>query len=315
MAITETREPSRASRPRVLSVCLVGCVALLTTLPASPAVARTGASGLSAKSALRDQARGLYVQGRTQYNLGRFRQALALFSKAYQIAPLSGFLFNIAQCHRFMGNHKRAVFFYRGYLRDNPGTPNAAAVQQMVRLCEKARASRVTKRKRANALFTEGMRLYNLNQLRPALVRLSEAYQQLPLSGYRYHIAQCHRRLKQYKPAVFYYQAYLRDNPGTPKESLVKAFITSCKKAQAEQELRRRRLLNPRLRGKDYGRKPIPIPKPRARPLYKRWWLWTVVAVAATALAVGLGAGLGLQGKDGGQTLPDTQLGTVDLRR
>jgi tetratricopeptide (TPR) repeat protein len=67
------------------------------------------------------------------YKLGRFKDALAEYSKAYELAPLAGFLFNIGQCHRLLGNHERAVFFYEGYLREKPGAKNRKAVLKLIK--------------------------------------------------------------------------------------------------------------------------------------------------------------------------------------
>jgi tetratricopeptide (TPR) repeat protein len=66
------------------------------------------------------------------YKLGRFPEALAEYSQAYELAPLAGFLFNIGQCHRLLGNHERAVFFYEGYLREKPDARNRKAVLKLI---------------------------------------------------------------------------------------------------------------------------------------------------------------------------------------
>jgi hypothetical protein len=57
--------------------------------------------------------------------------ALTAYEAAYQAKPLPGFLFNIAQCHRNLGHHERAVFFYRRYLSLDPESPNRALVEQL----------------------------------------------------------------------------------------------------------------------------------------------------------------------------------------
>jgi tetratricopeptide (TPR) repeat protein len=67
------------------------------------------------------------------YKLGRFKDALQEYSIAYELAPLAGFLFNIGQCHRLLGNHERAVFFYEGYLREKPNAKNRNAVLKLIK--------------------------------------------------------------------------------------------------------------------------------------------------------------------------------------
>ena len=54
------------------------------------------------------------------YKLGHFEQALAEYSAAYQVFPVPALLFNIGQCHKYLGHYEQALFFYRGYLRDSP---------------------------------------------------------------------------------------------------------------------------------------------------------------------------------------------------
>ena len=75
------------------------------------------------------RARALSNDGTTEYNLGRFQEALEDFSEAYELYPSAEFLFNIGQCHRELGNHERAIFFFDGYLRERPDAPNRDVVE------------------------------------------------------------------------------------------------------------------------------------------------------------------------------------------
>jgi tetratricopeptide (TPR) repeat protein len=70
------------------------------------------------------------------FELGNFREALEEYERAYQIAPLPGFLFNIGQCHRNLGNLKKAVFSFRHYLRKKPEARNREAVMTLIRELE-----------------------------------------------------------------------------------------------------------------------------------------------------------------------------------
>jgi tetratricopeptide (TPR) repeat protein len=68
-----------------------------------------------------------------EYKLGRFEQALAEYSAAYQLYPAPALLFNIGQCHRYLHNFEQALFFYRGFLRDAPANaPNRATVEDLL---------------------------------------------------------------------------------------------------------------------------------------------------------------------------------------
>ncbi|MFH2008681.1 MAG: tetratricopeptide repeat protein [bacterium] len=291
---------------------LCACLALGLS---SPAWARKpGAPGKGAeKDNRRERARKIFEQGQIHFKLGRFDKAKDAYTQAYQILPLAGFLFNIGQCHRNLGNCERAIHFYKGYIRENPGAPNNSVVLFLIKRCEEKLQEKAGKRTKAMADFKEGVRLLALNKVREALAKFMAAYEELPLPGYRYHIAQCHRMLQQWKQAVFYYEGYLKDNPSTPKMGLVESYLKSCKQRLEEEELRRRGILNPNLGSGGKGQSGKKGGGKKVVPLYKRWWLWTLVSVGVAALAVGLGAGLATR-SNSSLTPPDTQLGTLDWR-
>jgi tetratricopeptide (TPR) repeat protein len=72
------------------------------------------------------RAKNHFVEGQTAYRLGQFRQALAQYEAALKLDPRPHFNFNIAQCYRNMGDHRKALFHYRLYLSSweqyKPGT-------------------------------------------------------------------------------------------------------------------------------------------------------------------------------------------------
>jgi tetratricopeptide (TPR) repeat protein len=86
-------------------------------------------------------ARAHFKRAEAAFNLGKFEEALAAYQAAYETKPLPGFLFNIAQCHRNMGNHERALFFYRRYLALDPQTSNRAVVEELIDETERRRAA------------------------------------------------------------------------------------------------------------------------------------------------------------------------------
>jgi hypothetical protein len=61
-------------------------------------------------------AQDLFAKATTAYNLGRFDEAVTLFSKAYEAWPHPDFLYNIAQSHRLAKNCKQALHFYKRFL-------------------------------------------------------------------------------------------------------------------------------------------------------------------------------------------------------
>jgi len=78
------------------------------------------------------QARALYERAEKSFNVGKFADALADYQAAYEAKPLPGFLFNIAQCYRNMGNYERARFFFRRYLSIEPKAPNRRKVEELI---------------------------------------------------------------------------------------------------------------------------------------------------------------------------------------
>jgi hypothetical protein len=54
--------------------------------------------------------------GERAYNLGKFKEAVDLFTQAYEQFPNPAYLFNIAQTYRQSGDCKQAQFFYKRFL-------------------------------------------------------------------------------------------------------------------------------------------------------------------------------------------------------
>jgi tetratricopeptide (TPR) repeat protein len=77
-------------------------------------------------------ARALYESAEKKFNVGKFAEALTDYQAAYEAKPLPGFLFNIAQCYRNMGNYERARFFFRRYLSIEPKAPNHRRVEELI---------------------------------------------------------------------------------------------------------------------------------------------------------------------------------------
>jgi hypothetical protein len=78
------------------------------------------------------RARDLYARAEKSFDVGKFAEALTDYQAAYEAKPLPGFLFNIAQCYRNMGNYERARFFFRRYLTVEPHAPNHRRVEELI---------------------------------------------------------------------------------------------------------------------------------------------------------------------------------------
>ncbi|HEY5921717.1 MAG TPA: hypothetical protein VIV11_08600 [Kofleriaceae bacterium] len=107
---------------RLLHALVVAC-ALAATAGAQPAPAQDP----------KVEAKRLFDEATERYRVGAFTQALAGYESAYALFKAPAFLFNIAQCHFQLQNWDRAVFFFEGYLRDQPEATNRALVEDLVR--------------------------------------------------------------------------------------------------------------------------------------------------------------------------------------
>jgi tetratricopeptide (TPR) repeat protein len=85
-----------------------------------------------------ERAREHYMQGNAYYKLDKYQEALAEYEQAYIAKADPSFLFNIAQCHRFMGNRAEALKFYRRYLTEQPSSPNRPVAEKHIRDLEAA---------------------------------------------------------------------------------------------------------------------------------------------------------------------------------
>jgi hypothetical protein len=78
------------------------------------------------------RAKALFAEGQAEYNLGHFAKALELYEGAYKIKAVPALLFNIAQCHRQLGDMRSAATTYRAYLRtakaEDPGREKATTL-------------------------------------------------------------------------------------------------------------------------------------------------------------------------------------------
>jgi len=111
---------ARAGRRGRLSLlaCLLATASAVPCARAAEPEATTGQTGQTE-----------YEAGITAYNLAHFDEAAGHFENAYKVDHAPILLFNIAQCHRKGGDPERAIFFYRRYLDEEPGTPKRAEVE------------------------------------------------------------------------------------------------------------------------------------------------------------------------------------------
>ena len=122
-------------KTRVVSLVLVVLVVSLAS--ASPATAQDDA----------EAAKAHYSKGARLYDVGEYRQALEEFKAAHLNKPDPAFLYNIAQCHRQLGDFEQAMTLYKRFLAASPNAANRAEIEKRVAEIEgdlAARKSKVT---------------------------------------------------------------------------------------------------------------------------------------------------------------------------
>ena len=72
-----------------------------------------------------EKAREHFQHGDAYFKLEKYANALQAFEQAYLAKQDASFLYNIAQCHRLMGNRVEAVRFYKRYVSEAPAAATA----------------------------------------------------------------------------------------------------------------------------------------------------------------------------------------------
>jgi tetratricopeptide (TPR) repeat protein len=85
-----------------------------------------------------ESARQHSAQGDAYYKLEKYSNAIGEYEQAYLAKPDPSFLYNIAQCHRLMGQSAEALNFYRRFLRDAPNAPNREVAEKHIKDLEDA---------------------------------------------------------------------------------------------------------------------------------------------------------------------------------
>jgi tetratricopeptide (TPR) repeat protein len=172
---------------------------------------------------------------------------------------------------------------------------------------------------------------FNLGRFSDALIEYEAAYEAKPMPGFLFNIAQCHRNLKNYEQARFFYGRYLALDPGSEDRASIEGLIAEMTR-NMDQESSRRRPDSPdqsstqppsvaALGGGLRAPSALPVLQrsegsgqassthasdvangPEGRPVYHRWWFWTSVGVAlAGAITAGIVVSREPQARD---TLP-----------
>ena len=87
-----------------------------------------------------------YERGQKLFNLQKFDEALDQFQKAFDAKPFPGFLYNIGQCHRNLGDYDAAIFSFKRYLKLEPEAENREQVEELIEELETKKAEADTER-------------------------------------------------------------------------------------------------------------------------------------------------------------------------
>src|SRR5688572_6373517 len=113
-----------------MRILLALLVLMVTTIGVpSVVVAREAAPATGAEI---DEARTLVRQATALYAESKFREAVTLYQRAFKIFPTPNTAFNLAQCHRQLGQYEEAISHYGTYLTMSPRAPNRPLVESLV---------------------------------------------------------------------------------------------------------------------------------------------------------------------------------------
>lgn len=244
---------------------------MLTSGRVALALAVAMAHTSTARADEEEDARQKFAAAQESFDDGDYAEALLQYREVYEAIQSPVLFFNIAQCHRNLGEWAEAAALFRRYLRETKKPTNTDAVEdtveQLDRLIEAVDHLRQGRPRRALGIFVE---IRDVAEL-PVLER---------------DIGRTRERLGEYDDARASYKRYLEKLPLAPdREEIEKAI------ARLDREL------DPGVVG--------PGPGGGRKPIYKKWWFWGAAAVivvgGVTALALTAGppdSGLGNIGFD-----------------
>ncbi len=84
----------------------------------------------------------LFDQAESEYQAGRFREAIALLLEAQRLAPDAVLHYNLARAYEGLGELDNALASYRAYLQADPSTKDRGAVEARIKTLEQLKADR-----------------------------------------------------------------------------------------------------------------------------------------------------------------------------
>ena len=182
----------------------------------------------------KDQAREHVATADTDFKLGRFDEALAEYTKAYELYPAPALLFNLGQCHRNLKNWERAIFFFEGYLRESADATNRDVIEDLIR---EAREQLAKEQDENLAAAKAGAQHHvvaaavaeKAGRFPDALRELTLAYALAPEPSTLREIADLRGKLGYCGDAVLLYQRFLDSKPDPAEAASAQQAMARCR--------------------------------------------------------------------------------------
>jgi hypothetical protein len=84
-------------------------------------------------------------------------------------------------------------------------------------------------KEQARAEFDKAQIQYKVGHFQDALDGYSRAYELFPAPAFLFNIGQCHKNLKNYERAIFFFEGYLREEKNPDKRALAESLLAESK--------------------------------------------------------------------------------------
>ncbi|MBI5478111.1 MAG: tetratricopeptide repeat protein [Deltaproteobacteria bacterium] len=246
---------------------------LVTVFVAAVALAALPPAAFAQTAAQKKQAKQHFDDGKAYFNLGKFREAIGEFEKSYILFKAPEILFMIGQCHNQLGDHRRAVHFYKTYLAEKPDARNREDVEAMIADLEAKIGGRVTPVPKGGPAPKAAPPPPKPAPPPPPPPKPVVKATPLPPPG----------------PAVD------REDPKDSKRSAPAPVVAKVEPEPAPTVTPTATTF------------PQKTPTDEPQPIYKKWWFWTGIG-AAVVVIVGVSAGVASKGS----SAPHGSVGTID---
>ncbi|HET9990298.1 MAG TPA: hypothetical protein VFQ65_17325, partial [Kofleriaceae bacterium] len=111
---------------------VLGCLLAASTAQAAPKKKSPPKPPASEKTPEQKEADRHFKSGVQFFSDQKYSEALAEFGRAYEIAPATIVLYNIAACHRYLSHYSDAVKYYRRFLDEADGANSKVPADRII---------------------------------------------------------------------------------------------------------------------------------------------------------------------------------------